>query len=88
MYSQEVVVENKTGLHARPAALFVQTAAQYAADITLQKGDKTINAKSILMVLGLGITQGTKISIAATGSDEEPAVNALTELIKSRFGEE
>lgn len=88
MYSQEVVVENKTGLHARPAALFVQTAAQYAADITLRKGDKTINAKSILMVLGLGITQGTKISIAATGSDEEPAVNALTELIKSRFGEE
>ena len=88
MYSQEVVVENKTGLHARPAALFVQTAALYAADITLQKGDKTINAKSILMVLGLGITQGTKISIAATGSDEEPAVNALTELIKSRFGEE
>lgn len=88
MYSQEVVVENKTGLHARPAALFVQTAAQYAADITLRKGDKTINAKSILMVLGLGITQGTKISIAAIGSDEEPAVNALTELIKSRFGEE
>lgn len=88
MYSQEVVVENRSGLHARPATLFVQMANQYAADITVQKGDNAINAKSILLVLGLGITQGTKISIAASGPDEEPAVKALAELVNSRFGEQ
>ena len=83
-----VVIENKTGIHARPASLFVQTAAGYKSNIQLEAKGKTVDAKSILMLMSLGLVQGTEVKIIADGEDEADAVKALKELIESKFGEE
>ncbi len=89
----KIVVNNKVGLHARPAAVFVQTASKYKSDIKVSCLDKQTcspriaNAKSILSILTLGVFQGTEITIQATGEDEEAAANALVELVKNNFGE-
>jgi phosphocarrier protein HPr len=87
MYSREVVVKNQLGLHARPATFFIQKANEFKAVIWVEKDDRRVNAKSLLGVLSLGITQDTTINIIAEGSDEENAVNSLTELIKTNFAE-
>jgi phosphocarrier protein len=80
-----LTVTNKTGLHARPASLFVEEAGNYEAKITLTKGDQEANGKSIMGVMSLGISQGTEITIQAEGEDEAEAVAALTELIENEF---
>lgn len=83
-----VVIENKTGIHARPASLFVQAAAGYKSKIQLEAKGKTVDAKSILMLMSLGLVQGTEVKIIADGEDEADAVKALKDLIESKFGEE
>ena len=70
MYSREVVVKNQLGLHARPATFFIQKANEFKAVIWVEKDDRRVNAKSLLGVLSLGITQDTTINIIAEGSDE------------------
>ena len=87
MYVKEVLVQNKAGLHARPATFFIQKANEYKSTIMVEKEERKVNAKSLLGVLSLGITRGTIITISAEGSDEEEAVNALCDLIASNFGE-
>ena len=82
-----LVVQNKMGLHARPAANFVQTANQFQADITVQKGKATANAKSINQVATLGVRQGESIVITAVGSDSAEAIEALDKLAAENFGE-
>jgi phosphocarrier protein len=82
-----LVVEHKVGLHARPAALFVQTAKKFKSDILVRKDEREVNAKSILSILGLGAGQGAVITIKANGEDEGAAVQALHELVKNNFGE-
>ena len=72
-----LTVTNKLGLHARPAAAFVQTAAAFQSQISISTGTKEADAKSILGVLGLGVRQGTVITIRVQGSDENEAVSAL-----------
>jgi phosphocarrier protein len=86
---QEVTlcVLHEVGLHARPAALFVQTAKQFKSDVKVGKDDTEVNAKSILSILTLGVNQNTVITIKAEGEDEEEAVTALQELVESNFGE-
>lgn len=81
MYSRDAVVKNEHGLHARPAAIFVRTANMFQSKITLTKGGKTVNAKSILEVLSLGASVGTEVSVAAEGVDEQKAVDTLVELV-------
>ncbi|ADL07628.1 HPr family phosphocarrier protein [Thermosediminibacter oceani] len=88
MFEKTVVVKNKTGLHARPAAMFVQTANKFKSEIFLEKEGKKVNAKSIMGVMSLAISQGTTVTISAQGDDEKEAVEALVELIESKFGEE
>lgn len=88
MYSKNIIVENNTGLHTRPAAVFAQTAARFKSNVTVRKEDKSGNAKSILSIMKLGINKGTEITIEADGEDEVESVNTLVELIKTRFGEE
>lgn len=88
MYSREVVVQNQVGLHARPATFFIQKANEFKSVIWVEKDDRRVNAKSLLGVLSLGITQDTSINIIAEGSDEETAVNSLIDLIKKNFEEE
>lgn len=86
----EVTLEviNKTGLHARPASQFVQKAQQFVSEIKVKKDQSAANAKSIMEIMSLGAGKGDTISIVASGDDEEMAIDALGELIKSGFGEE
>ena len=87
MISIQITVENQVGLHARPATLFVQTAQKHKATITVSYNGKIVNAKSLLGLLSLGVVKDAVITVAANGSDEEDALNTLTELIESNFGE-
>ena len=87
MISNEITIRHAVGLHARPASLFVQTAQKFSSTVTVTRGDKTINAKSILSLLGLGVTQGTTITVTADGADEKEALAALQQLIDTNFGE-
>lgn len=87
MYSQEAVVNNQVGLHARPATFFIQKANEFKSSIWVEKDDRRVNAKSLLGVLSLGIVKGTTINLIADGPDEEAAIKALVELIDSEFTE-
>jgi phosphocarrier protein HPr len=88
MHEIDIVVQHKVGLHARPAALFVQTAKKFKSDIVVRKDDREANAKSILSILTLGANQGAVLTLKATGEDEEMAVQALVELVKNNFEHE
>ena len=81
MISQNVTIQNSVGLHARPATFFVQKANSFKCSIWVEKEDCRVNAKSLLGVLSLGITRGTKITLIADGEDEALAVTGLSELI-------
>ncbi len=88
--SDEIVVRNKVGLHARPAAQFVKAAAHFKCSITvenLSKGTAPANAKSILSVLSVAVQMNDRIRLAANGADEADALTALHELIDGNFGE-
>lgn len=90
MWKQQTTVQNGTGLHARPASDFVIKAKEFQSNVTIQNmdtGNQPVNAKSILRLLGEGITCGTHVEIAAEGQDEQSAVASLVELIESGFGE-
>ncbi len=88
MYSESIVVQNKTGLHARPAASFVQTASKFKSNIIIEKDSKQANAKSMLSLLSIGASLGCTVSVTAEGEDENQAVTTLIELIRSKFGED
>lgn len=85
MYMKEVVVQNQVGLHARPAAFFIQKANEFKSSIWVESEDRKVNVKSLLGVLSLGITKGLTITIIADGPDEEDAVNNLVDLISYNF---
>ena len=87
MQATSMVVHNKVGLHARPAALFVQAAMAHQSKITVTNGEKSGNAKSILGILSLGVQYNDRITINADGPDEMEALTALTKLIEDNFGE-
>ncbi|MGN9865795.1 phosphocarrier protein HPr [Bacillus swezeyi] len=72
-----------SGIHARPATVLVQTASKYDADINLEYNRKTVNLKSIMGVMSLGIAKGAEITISASGADENDALSALEETMKS-----
>jgi len=80
MTRRPVVVKLRTGLHARPAALFVQEANKFSSEVFVEKDDKKVNAKSIMGIMSLAISTNTEVYISAEGSDEEQAVNALIAL--------
>ena len=85
MYSKEVTVTNSVGLHARPATFFIQKSNEFKSSIWVEKGDRRINAKSLLGILSLGIVKGTDIKIIADGVDEEAAVASLINLIENEL---
>jgi phosphocarrier protein len=78
---KEVVVRNKTGLHARPAALFVQVANKFDSEVKLVKDGQEVNGKSIMGILMLAAEQGATITIIANGDDAEPAMAELIRLL-------
>lgn len=87
MQKATMLVRHEAGLHARPAAQFVKLAKQYKSAISVSSKGKTVNAKSMVLILTLGINQGTEIEISAVGEDEQEAVAALVGLIEGNFPE-
>ena len=88
MTSKDITIKNSIGLHARPATFFIQKANTFKSSIWVECGEnRRANAKSLLGVLSLAITQGTQITLIADGSDEQEAVAGLCELVESGFSE-
>ncbi|GLF88936.1 HPr family phosphocarrier protein [Bacillus safensis] len=81
MVEKTVTIQLKTGLQARPAALFVQEANRFGADIFLEKDGKKVNAKSIMGLMSLAISSGVTVTLIADGADEQEAIEALTNFI-------
>jgi len=88
MESQKVTIKNKTGLHARPASIFVKTASGFKSDITIYKDTSKASGKSLINILALGLAKDVELNITASGEDEKEAVQTLVDLINSKFGEE
>lgn len=90
MYKRTVEVKNESGLHARPGAVFVNKAKEYNSSIKicrLDKPEKNVNAKSIILVLSVGIKKNMSVEISADGDDEKEAVDTLVEMIEQGLGE-
>jgi len=83
-----LTIRHQVGLHARPAASFVQTAKKFESDVIVTHGEREANGKSILKVLTLGVEQGAIVTIRTEGKDANQALAALERLIESNFGEE
>ena len=83
-----VRIINKSGLHARSAATFVQLANKFQSQVKVKKDEIEVNGKSILGMMMLGAVYGSKITIKVSGLDEERAMEGLKNLIKNKFGEE
>jgi phosphocarrier protein HPr len=88
MVEHMVTIKNRAGIHARPAALIVQTASKFKSKILLRKDSDTINAKSIMGVLTLGAGFNVAIAISAEGEDETSAVEAIETLFNNKFEED
>ncbi|WP_026375890.1 HPr family phosphocarrier protein [Aestuariibacter salexigens] len=84
---QTITIINKLGLHARAATQLVQLANQFDADITLQLGDKSASANSVLGIMMLEGNQGKDITVVTDGKDAKPAMQAVVELVTARFNE-
>lgn len=82
-----VSIKNASGLHARPAGMFVKKAAEFKSTVEVVAKGKTVNAKSIMGIMSLGLAQGEQITVVANGEDEAAAVAALVELVEGGFGE-
>ncbi len=85
MITRDVTIQNNVGLHARPATFFIQKANSYKASIWVEKGDRRVNAKSLLGVLSLGIVKGMTVTLIADGTDEAEALSGLSDLIATGF---
>ena len=88
MTERKIVIKNRAGIHARPAALIVQTANQFDSQIYLEKDDDRINSKSIMGIITLGAAYNTTLSILADGPDEAEAVEAIATLFENKFEED
>jgi phosphotransferase system HPr (HPr) family protein len=87
MIEATMKVQNDTGLHSRPADLFVRTAKLYQSRIIVRKGEKAADAKNIIKLILLNVSQGTEITIEAEGPDEREALDDLSRLVTSNFEE-
>lgn len=85
MVEKNVKVLLKTGLQARPAALFVQEANKYSSDVFLQKDGKKVNAKSIMGLMSLAINSGSEITLVTEGNDEQEALDALVTFVQQEI---
>ncbi len=83
MVSKEVIVNNGTGLHARPATLLVKKASSFKSDVSIEFNGKKANVKSLIGVLSLGVNKGANITVTATGDDETLAAEEIAKLIET-----
>lgn len=79
--TKEIIVQNAQGLHARPAALFVQIASRYNSEVTIQKDSERVNGKSIMGILTLGVQPGIKVILEVNGEDAEKVIVELEDLL-------
>ncbi len=87
MIECDLTIENQLGLHARPAALFVQTTNRFKSKIKVIKDDLTVDGKSIMGLLTLAAAQGTSLRVIVEGEDESHLIESLKKLFSSKFGE-
>lgn len=85
MVSRSAIIRNETGVHARPAAVFVKTANRFPCEIFVEKDGQRINGKSIMGLMMLALTRDTRIMVIAEGEKEEEAVAALCALVENSF---
>lgn len=87
MLEKAITIKNKLGLHARPAAILVQTVSAYKSNVKILKDSQEVNGKSIMGIMTLAASCGSEIRLVIDGEDEAEAMNALVKLIDSGFGE-
>jgi phosphotransferase system HPr (HPr) family protein len=85
MVSKTVTIQNETGVHARPAAVFVKMANRFPCEIFVEKDEQRINGKSIMGLMMLALTRDSRITVIAEGEKEAEAVEALCRLVESNF---
>ena len=88
MIKKQIKVQNKLGLHARPCSLLVKTANKFRSDFQIQKGSMLINGKSIMGVMMLAAECGSMVDLIVDGIDQEEALDTISQLFDSKFGEE
>ena len=88
LVKKDLLITNKLGIHARPAAMFVKTANRFACDVFIEKDGETINGKSIMGLMMLAAGPGSKLTVHARGNDASQAVAEIEELINRKFDEE
>jgi phosphocarrier protein len=88
MLSKELVVQNKMGIHARPAAMIVRITNKFKADVFVEKEEEQVNGKSIMGLMMLAAGKGSVLRITAEGEDATTVLTEIEELIRTRFGEE
>jgi phosphocarrier protein HPr len=87
--TRELTIANKSGMHARPAAMFVKVAARFGCDIFVEKDGEKINGKSIMGLMMLAAGPGSKVTLhVSKGADADAAINELSDLVKRKFDEE
>ena len=86
--AREIAIVNKKGLHARASAKFVQTVERFDADVTVTRCGETVGGRSIMGLLTLGAAQGTTITVVAEGEDADACLDAISNLLAERFGED
>jgi phosphocarrier protein len=87
MITREFTISNKLGLHARPSAQLTKAASQFKSEVWIAKAGRRVNAKSIMGVMMLAAGQGSTVIVDAEGPDENAAIDAIRQLIESKFGE-
>ncbi len=85
--TKRLEIKNRLGLHARAAALLIQTVNRFSADVKFSKDGQVVDGRSIIGVLSLGAAKGSKVRVEATGGDAKEVVRAIEELIESKFHE-
>jgi phosphocarrier protein HPr len=86
--TKELTVQNKLGIHARPAAMFVKTASRFACEIMVEKDGETVNGKSIMGLMMLAAGPGSKLSLHANGNDAQEAISEIEALLQRKFDED
>lgn len=86
--TQNFLIPNKLGLHARAAALLVKTTSQFSSEVFISSRKQTVNGKSIMGVLMLAASQGTKIKVVVNGKDAQECMDAIALLVNNKFGED
>lgn len=87
MIESAITIKNRTGLHARAAAKFVEVTTSYASSVEISNGGKAVDGKSILSVMMLAASPGSKLTVRINGADESEALEAIMKLVENNFGE-